>query len=102
MNVALFPLKFVLLTLFPILALKQNVLTKQEMIMHQLRNIFKTLQVMKLSYEAEIDLDRIVLPLKYVSSLQILEEQLQSNPDLQKQLVCWHSIDCIAELKGMN
>lgn len=41
-----------------------------------------------------------MLPLKDVSSLQNLEEELQSNPGLQKQLVRWHSIDCIAGLEG--
>lgn len=72
------------------------------MMMDQLRIIFKTLQVTKASDEAEIGLDRNVLPLKDISSLQNLEEQLRSNPDLQKQLVCWHSIDCIARVMGME
>lgn len=67
----------------------------------QLRIIFKTLQVMKRSDVAEICLDRNLLPLKDVNSLQNLEEQLQSNPDLQKQLVCGHSTDCITEVMGM-
>lgn len=60
--------------------------------MEQLRIIFKTLQGMKSTDEAEIGLDRNLLPLKDVGSLQSLEEQLQSSPDLQKQLVCWHII----------
>lgn len=83
-------------------ALVKNIMTKQEMMMDQLRIIFKTLQVMKLSDEAEIDLDRNVLPRKGVSSSQNLEEQPQINPDLQKQLVCWHSIDYIAGLEGVE
>ena len=58
--------------------------------MDQLRIIFKILQVMKMDDEAEIGLERNLSPLKDVSALQNLEEQLQSNPDLQKQLVCWH------------
>lgn len=57
------------------------------MMMDQLRIIFKTLQGMKATDEAEIGLDRNLLPVKDVSSLQNLEEQLQSIPDLQKQLV---------------
>lgn len=57
--------------------------------MDQLRIIFKTLQSMKSTDESETDLARNLLPLKDVSSLQDMEEQLQSNPDLQKQLVCW-------------
>ncbi|XP_045897136.1 uncharacterized protein LOC123964074 [Micropterus dolomieu] len=68
-------------------SLLRSILTKQEMMMDQLRIIFKTLQGMKATDEAEIGLDRNLLPVKDVSSLQNLEEQLQSIPDLQKQLV---------------
>ncbi|XP_067251353.1 uncharacterized protein [Chanodichthys erythropterus] len=68
-------------------SLLRNILTKQEMMMDQLRIIFKTLQSMKSADETETVLDRNLLPLKDVSSLQEMEEQLHSNPDLQKQLV---------------
>lgn len=61
------------------------------MMMDQLRIIFKTLQSMKSSDEEEIGLDPNILPLKDAESLDNLEEQLGSNPDLQKQLVCWHN-----------
>lgn len=84
-------------SLIPILAVLQNIRTKQEMTMDQLWIIFKTLQVRKRSDEAEIGLDLNFLPLKDVRSLQNLE-QLQSNPDLQKQLPCGHSTDCITEV----
>lgn len=50
--------------------------------MDQLWTIFETLQSMKLTDEAEIGLNWNLLPVK--------EEPLKSNPDLQKQLVCWH------------
>lgn len=73
-------------------ALLPNLLTQQEMMIEQLRIIFKTLQGMKATDEAEIGLDRNLLPLKDAGSLQSLEEQLQSSPDLQKQLVCWRII----------
>ncbi|XP_048010172.1 uncharacterized protein si:dkey-242h9.3 isoform X2 [Megalobrama amblycephala] len=68
-------------------SLLRNILTKQEMMMDQLRIIFKTLQSMKSADETETVLDRNLLPLKDVSSLQEMEEQLHSNLDLQKQLV---------------
>ncbi|XP_065152686.1 uncharacterized protein [Paramisgurnus dabryanus] len=68
-------------------SLLRNILTKQEMVMDQLRIIFKTLQSMKSTDESQTDLAQNVLPLKDVSSLQDIEEQLRSNPDLQKQLV---------------
>lgn len=58
--------------------------------MDQLRIIFKTLQGIKSTDEAEIGLDQTLLPLKDVISLQNLEEQLQSSPDFRKKLVCWH------------
>ncbi|XP_047670293.1 uncharacterized protein LOC113657002 [Tachysurus fulvidraco] len=64
-----------------------NILTKQEMLMDQLRIIFKTLQCMQSSPETEIGLDRNLLPLKDLSSLQNMEDNLQSTPDLHKQLV---------------
>lgn len=60
--------------------------------MDQLRIIFKTLQSMKSADESETVLDRNLLPLKDVSSLQDMEEQLHSNPDLRKQMVCWQII----------
>ncbi|XP_016117366.1 serine/arginine repetitive matrix protein 2-like [Sinocyclocheilus grahami] len=68
-------------------SLLRNILTKQEMMIDQLRIIFKTLQSMKSADESETDLDRNLLSLKDVSSLQDMEEQLHSNPDLRKQLV---------------
>lgn len=68
-------------------SLLRNILTKQEMMMDQLRIIFKTLQSMKPTEEAEAVLDRNLLPIKDVGSLEDIEEQLRSNPDLQKQLV---------------
>ncbi|KTF79429.1 hypothetical protein cypCar_00039317, partial [Cyprinus carpio] len=57
------------------------------MMMDQLRIIFKTLQSMKSTDESQTGMAQNVLPLKDVSSLQDMEEQLRSNPDLQKQLV---------------
>ncbi|XDV37898.1 hypothetical protein PO909_007424, partial [Leuciscus waleckii] len=68
-------------------SLLRNILTKQEMMMDQLRIIFKTLQSMKSTDESQTDLAQNVLPLKDVTSLQDMEEQLRSNPDLKKQLV---------------
>ncbi|XP_051991839.1 uncharacterized protein LOC127650438 [Xyrauchen texanus] len=68
-------------------SLLHNILTNQEMIMEQLRIIYKTLQGMKVADEAEIGLDPNLLPLGDHSSLHNLEEQLNSSPDLQKQLV---------------
>ncbi|XP_067309541.1 serine/arginine repetitive matrix protein 2-like [Pseudorasbora parva] len=68
-------------------SLLRSILTRQEMMMDQLRIIFKTLQSMKSADESETDLDRNLLPLKDISSLQDMEEQLHSNPDLRKQLV---------------
>lgn len=62
------------------------------MIMEQMRIIFKTIRGMKAIDEAEMGLDQNLLPLPDVGSLQSLEEQLQSSPYLQKQLVCWHMI----------
>ncbi len=70
------------------------------MIMEQMRIIFKTLQGMKATDEAEVGLERNLLRLPDVPSLQSLEEQLQSSPDLQKQLVCWHII--YGDYKGCN
>ncbi|KAA0716624.1 hypothetical protein E1301_Tti020360 [Triplophysa tibetana] len=68
-------------------SLLRNILTKQEMIMDQLRIIFKTLKGMKSTDEAEIGLDQTLLPLKDVISLQNMEEQLQSSPYFRKKLV---------------
>ncbi|GAA6094693.1 uncharacterized protein LOC113085053 isoform X1 [Tachysurus ichikawai] len=67
--------------------LLRNILTKQEMLMDQLRIIFKTLQCMQSSQETEIGLDRNLLPLKDLSSLQNMEDNLWSTPDLHKKLV---------------
>lgn len=55
--------------------------------MDQMRIIMKTLQCMQSSQETEIGLDRNLLPLKDLSSLQNMEDNLRSTPDLHKQLV---------------
>ncbi|XP_072566840.1 uncharacterized protein [Paramormyrops kingsleyae] len=67
--------------------LLRNILTKQEMLMDQQRIIFKTLQSMQSSQETEIGLDRNLLPLKDLGSLQNMEDNLRSTPDLHKQMV---------------
>ncbi|XP_026106438.1 uncharacterized protein LOC113078330 [Carassius auratus] len=67
--------------------LLRNILTKQEMLMDQMRIIMKTLQCMQSSQETEIGLDRNLLPLKDLTSLQSMEGNLRSTPDLHKQLV---------------
>ncbi|KAL1256472.1 hypothetical protein QQF64_012017 [Cirrhinus molitorella] len=58
-------------------SLLRNILAKQEMMMDQLWIIFKTLQSMKSTEESETDLVQNLLPLKDVSSLQDMKEQLQ-------------------------
>lgn len=80
----------VCLSLFFLLVLLHNILTKQEMLMDQMRIIMKTLQCMQSSQETEIGLDRNLLPLKDLTSLQSMEGNLRSTPDLHKQLVCEH------------
>ncbi|XP_050958544.1 uncharacterized protein LOC127159863 [Labeo rohita] len=67
--------------------LLRNILTKQEMLVDQQRIIFKTLQSMQSSQETEIGLDRNLLPLKDLGSLQNMEDNLRSTPELHKQLV---------------
>ncbi|GAA6081362.1 uncharacterized protein LOC113085053 isoform X1 [Tachysurus ichikawai] len=80
--------------------LLRNILTKQEMLMEQLRIIFKTLQCMQSSQETEIGLDRNLLPLKDLSSLQNMEDSLRSTPDLHKKLV--NTLALKVNMRGVN
>lgn len=68
-------------------ALLRNILTNQEIMMDQMKIIYRTVQGLKSVSEEDIGLEANLLPVADLQSLQNLEERLRKFPDFQKQLV---------------
>ncbi|XP_026094305.1 uncharacterized protein LOC113066597 isoform X2 [Carassius auratus] len=68
-------------------SLLRNILTNQEIMMDQMKIIYRTVQGLKSVSEEDIGLEANLLPVADLQSLQNLEERLRKFPDFQKQLI---------------